>query len=202
LSIANGLCTLEQAKSALNIQDAADNTLVELAVGAASRSIENYVGHRFFIDAAVTVRQFNADDTSSLTIPEGIATATGLIVQTDAAGDGTFETTLTINTDFVLEPVNSLVLYPARPYTEIRLLTGSFPQPANGQPGVKVTAKFGWPAIPDDVTLACILLAKDLVKAKDAPFGVAGTSDFGVLRIRQNATVIALLQPYRPAFLA
>ena len=186
----------------MNISDAAADELVDLAVGAASRSIENYVGHRFFVDATVTARQFNADDTSSLTIPEGISTATGLIVQTDAAGDGTFETTLTINTDFVLEPVNSLVLYPARPYTEIRLLTGSFPQPANGQPGVKVTAKFGWPAIPDDVTLACILLSKDLVKAKDAPFGVAGTSDFGVLRIRQNATVIALLQPYRPAFLA
>jgi hypothetical protein len=202
MAITNGLCTREQAKSALNINDTAADELVDLAVGAASRSIENYVGYRFFVDTAVTVRQLVATDYLCVTVTEGISTTGGLVVKTDSAGDGTYETTLTLNTDFVLKPTNSLVVYPARPYTEIRLLTGSFPFPSNGQPGVEVTARFGWPAIPDDVTLACILLAKDLVKAKDAPFGVAGTSDFGVLRIRQNATVIALLQPYRPAFLA
>lgn len=202
MSITNGLCTLEQAKSALNINDAADNVLIELAVGAASRSIEHYLGAHFFVDTTATVREFVANDHLTVTITEGISTTSGLTVKTDSAGDGTFETTLVLNTDFVVRPTNAAVWYPKRPYTQIVRLTGSFPFPSNGEPGVEVTAKFGWPAIPDDVTLACILLAKDLVKAKDAPFGVAGSNDFGVLRIRQNATVMSLLEPYRPALVA
>jgi hypothetical protein len=52
----------------------------------------------------------------------------------------------------------------------------------DGRPTVQVTAKFGWPAVPDDVTKACLVQAGQLHKAKDTPFGVAGVSDMGVLR--------------------
>ena len=115
----------------------------------------------------------------------------------DSDADGSFETTLTISTDFVLAPLNAADNVPVWPYTEIRLVANySFPQSYRGRPGVQVTAKFGWPAVPDDITRACLLYARDLHKSKDAVFNVAGINQFGALRIGQNATVMALLSPY------
>ena len=129
-------------------------------------------------------------------MPKGISTLTGLIVKIDTDYDGTFETTLTIDTDFILEPLNALTEVPAWPYTEI-VLVANYAFPTGRRAGAQVTAKFGWPAIPDDVTMANALLAHDLFKSKDAPFGVAGATDFGVLRIKQNSTIMALLEGFR-----
>jgi hypothetical protein len=51
------------------------------------------------------------------------------------------------------------------------------------RPSVQITALWGWPAVPSLVTEACYQLAEETFKLKDAPFGVAGVNDFGVLRI-------------------
>jgi len=202
MAVTNAYCTLDQVRSSLGINDTMDDTYLTLCVNAASRSIDKYVGRKFWVDTLVTTRSFFADDAYCLTVEEGISTTTGLIVQTDPGGDGTFDTTLVLNTDFLLRPVNAASVYPAEPYTEIFSINGILPILTNGRPGVQVTAKFGWPAVPDDITLACVLLAKDNAKSKDAPFGVAGASDFGILRIRRNQTVVDLLSPFKPALVA
>lgn len=133
-------------------------------------------------------------------IPEGISSTTGLIVKIDADADGTFETTLTISTDFLVAPLNAADNTPVWPYTEILAVSNyTLPVHTSGRPGVQVTATFGWPAVPDDITQACILLSHDLFKSKDAPFGVAGVNDFGALRVTQNRTIAMLLDPYRKA---
>jgi hypothetical protein len=61
---------------------------------------------------------------------------------------------------------------------------------------LQVTAKFGWSAVPVDVEEACLLKAASLFKRKDAPFGVAGFGEFGVVRIRRDSDVGELLNPY------
>ena len=64
---------------------------------------------------------------------------------------------------------------------------------------VQITAKFGWPAIPDDVEKACLVQAAQLFKASDAVFGgVAIGMDGGVLRVRSSLNPMAegLLEGY------
>lgn len=172
---------------------------MEQSINAASREIDGWCGRRFWQDSTVAAREFYADDARCCHVDD-ISTVTGLVVKIDEDADGTFETTLTITTDFVLLPSNAADESPARPYTEIRLVDNySFPVPGNGRPGVQVTAKFGWPAVPDDVTKACLVQATDLFKAKDAVFAIAGGAELGQLRVTSglNRIAKALLAPYR-----
>lgn len=194
--------TAPELQAALPAVDVTDQVLTNIAIDAASRGIDAWCGQRFWLPSTVTARQYSPEN-ESLCRPDPIATTTGLIVQTDTAGNGTFSTTLTITTDFLLRPTNAADETPVQPYTQIWLPTALFPLPYDGRPTVKVTAKFGWPAVPGDVKAAALLLARDLFKEmKDAPFSVAGTAEFGVLRIRQNTTAQRLLARYRRALVA
>lgn len=195
----NCYATLAQVKADLSLGVNTDHdTELDVAINAASRHIDGYTGWRFWQDASVVDRQYRAEDPRYVCVPEGISTTTGLVVKIDDDGDGTFETTLTINTDFILEPLNAADMVPVWPYTEILLADNYFfPRPYNGRPGVQVTAKFGWSAVPDDVTKACIILAHDFYKARDTPFGVAGDASIGFLRVGQNRTASMLLAPYK-----
>jgi hypothetical protein len=152
---------------------------MEAAINGAARQIDKHTGwpHGFWQDSAVVTREFYADDPSCLYVPHGISTTTGLIVKTDNDDDGTFETTLTISTDFLLLPVNAADQSPVEPYTEIRLVdyaSVGFPLYSSGRPGVQVTAKFGWPAVPTAVENACLIQAETLFKAS-----ASGTIQFG-----------------------
>jgi len=60
----------------------------------------------------------------------------------------------------------------------------------------QVTGVFGWPKVPRNVREAARLLAADHFKRKDAPFGVAGFSEYGPVRISQNSMVGNLLHRY------
>jgi len=85
------------------------------------------------------------------------------------------------------------------PFTEIRS-TGNyaFSGSSSNRPTVQVTAKWGFPAVPDDVTAACVLLSRDFYKEmKSAPFGVADFGGDGPLRIGTNRTARMLLDAYR-----
>jgi hypothetical protein len=61
---------------------------------------------------------------------------------------------------------------------------------------VEVTGVFGWPAVPAPVVQATMLVASELFRLRDAPFGVAGFGEFGAVRVRENPKVAALLDPY------
>jgi hypothetical protein len=202
VTITNGYATRDQLKAELGIPVSNTNQddLLDAAINAASRQIDGVTGwpHGFWQDGTVVAREFYAESHYCLDVPEGISTTTGLIVKIDEDGDGTFERTLTISTDFLVAPVNAGDNVPAWPYTEI-IVTDNYSLPllSNRRPGVQITAKFGWPAVPDDIAKACLVLAHDLYKAKDAPFGVAGIADQGVLRVGTNRTAALLLAPYK-----
>lgn len=198
--MAESYCTVSELKGLLGITDNTDDEALALSISAASRQIEGYTGARFWTDAAVITRTYETDDYLRLDLDDPIASATGLVVKIDTDGDGVFETTLTQQTDYVLHPDNAATMSPVQPWTAIRLVNNFFfPILYNGRPGVQVTATFGWPAIPDDVRKACLIIATDLWKSKDTAFGVAGQSDFGPLRVQPgiNRTAKALLDQYR-----
>tara|TARA_R110000868_G_scaffold82598_1_gene233165 strand:- start:1214 stop:1840 length:627 start_codon:yes stop_codon:yes gene_type:complete len=202
MSITNGYATLDQFKAQMRIgvSDYEDDARMELAVAAASRQIDAHTGRRFWQDSTVKVREFICVDDDCVFVDD-ISTTVGLIVKTDSDTDGTYETTLTVDVDFKLAPWNAADETPVRPYEELRLMPLSsnyFPQNEDF-PTFQVTAKFGWPAVPDDVTKACLVQAGLLFKADDASLGAIQFADAGVALRMQNRlhpVAEALLEPY------
>lgn len=198
MALVNAYSTIDEYESALQIRDVDDQERLIVSLNAASRQVDQHCGRRFWQDATVKVRTYHAEDSLTCVVDD-ISTTTGLIVKTDEAQTGAFGTTLTITTNFVLEPLNAAAETPVRPYEEISIvdtLGGYFP--TSSRPGVQVTAKFGWPAVPDDVKLATIVQAQMLYKAGDAALGVLqGGIDGNSFRVgRIHPTVVGLLEDY------
>lgn len=209
MALTHAYCTLPELKTDLgNIADTDSDVALERAINAASRQIDGYCRQRFWLDSSVVAREFYATgDGTTLNLWQddvaGIGSSSGVIVKSDTAGDGTYATTLTVGTDFLLLPRNAALASPARPYTQIQAglsgaATWSFPTWSTSRPTVQVTAKWGWPVVPDEVVQACVLQAAQLFKARDAVFGVAAFGEFGPLRVRSALNPIAegLLEPY------
>lgn len=95
--------TLALVKSSLGIPDAvtSEDTAITAAIGAADALIDNYTGRTFEV-AATSARTY-VPRTASILDVDDIATATGLVVKVDNDQDGTYETTLTVTTDYVLD---------------------------------------------------------------------------------------------------
>ena len=199
MTLTNCYATLDELSDVLGIEDADGDARMEAALNAASRQIDAHTGRRFWQDATVVTRTYHADDEYFVEVDD-ISTTTGLIVKTDTTADGTFATTLTITTDFVLGPLNAANEVPARPFENITAVGNySFPM-VNRRAGVSVTAKFGWAAVPDDVAQACLVQAKNLYKAPAGTLaGYQMSSGDGIVtRIPGlDGVAIALLERYR-----
>lgn len=184
MAITNGYATLPEARTVLGITDIADTTddlEIEDCVETASRDIDAYCGkgRKFWQDGTAVNRVYFPANSHCLYVDD-ISTTTGLVVKVDEDDDGTFETTLSINTDFAVHPVNAAAEYPVRPWTRIVLLDGAlsgWQRLSSGRPYVQVTAKFGWSAIPEQVKRATLLQTKLLFKADDTTFGTFQSMD-------------------------
>lgn len=175
MTITNGYATLADLKATLGITDRVDDTELESAIEAASRQIEAHCGRgrKFWQDTSAVARTYYPR-TSRLCYVDDISTKTGLVVKADTGDDGTFATTLTIDDDFIVQPINADVESPVRPWTCVVLLSGSataFTSNTSGRPFLEVTAQFGWPAVPEAVRRACLIQAKSIFKSQDATFG-------------------------------
>lgn len=183
--------------------DGRDDQKFDLAISAASRMIDAYCGQRFWQDPEVVTRTFAPTDTYTLLFDDPISTTDGLVIALDTSDSGTYGTTLS-TTDYVLSPTNAAVMVPAQPYTSLRMTgaTYRFMRSCYGRDLVQITAKWGWPAVPDEIQKATMIQAADLFKAKDAAFGVAGVNEFGPLRVTSGLNRLAesLVQPYRIKF--
>lgn len=163
------------------------------AVTSASRAVDHYTARRF--DQATEARTFQPCRYDRVDVDD-IASLAGLVVKTDSGNTGTYGTTLTIDTDFIVEPVDALTN--GRPIRRLTLLTGSLPV---GGPRyrLQVTATFGWPEVPEDVVQATLIKAARIYRRRKTPDGIAGVNDFGPVRVSrfEDPDVVALLDPYR-----
>lgn len=179
--------------------DTADDVVLQAALDAASSQIDAFCDRTFLADATTSVREYMVTTTGPLDV-DPIASTTGLVVEVDQDNNGTYETVWTIGTDFRLEPINAAVN--GEPWTRlVPLGTRWFPRLAY-RPGVRVTAKFGWPGgtAPAPVKHAVLIQASRLFKRKDSPFGVAGSVEFGSeirLLAKLDPDVESLVRPYR-----
>jgi hypothetical protein len=192
MAITNGYATLAEVKAALRITDSVDDSLLENSIEAASRRIDGYCG-RFFYQRSATVKFFPIHE-YKCAVPD-LASST-VTISLDTTGDGTYETVLTAG-QYQLEPFD--VVLEGRPYRTITAIGGqTFPlysQPAI--PSVQVQGTWGWPAIPDDVREACVLLSIRGFARYNAALGVVGFADMAIQVRSVDPDVRDLLFPYR-----
>lgn len=107
------------------------------------------------------------------------------------------------DSDFMLEPLNNS--YQGQPFTAIRTIARPFiftlaqiPAGWAGFDGrVYVTAKFGWPAVPNQIVQANKILAARYFHRKNAPLGVISFSNEVAFRMAgADADAAKLLLPF------
>ena len=198
------LVTEDDLKELLGISDNVDDNRLTLAADAATQMVQAYCDRHFVQQAAATARVFVAS-TPWLVEVDDISTTTGLIVKTDEDDDGVFETTWAAG-DYQLEPLNGKMGGQTWPYTRLRAVQSREWPSDYGQAVVQVTARWGWANpdgvdhyLPQPVEQAAQIQGVSIFKSADAPLGIAGFGDIGIMRLRQamHPVAAALLAPYR-----
>jgi hypothetical protein len=175
VAVVNGYTTAADVQNALGLGTAVitpDTAEIEAAIGAVSRTIDDYCG-RFFYSAAGTVL-FTASNYGYAELP----------------GDWSAITSIT-NKDFIGWPTTGIII----------TTFGSHTFPVGITEGVKVIGTRGWAAVPAAVSQACALQTVRIHARRATPFGVAGSPDGGIIRLlsRLDPDVELMLRPYRVA---
>jgi len=202
MAITNGYCTQNELKAFVGIptSDSQDNDLLDDAVNAASRQIDAFCGRQFYADGSATARKFFTDDLYRLRVDD-ISTTTGLVVKYDDDDDGTYEVTVS-SSDVKLLPINGVVGgIQGSPFYIIELISDTSNQwpldYSSNRPRAEITAKWGYAATPEQIRQATLLLASEFFAMRNAPLGVAGVGDFGVVNIQQNREITRMIAPFR-----
>jgi hypothetical protein len=201
-----------------------EKQLLDAVVAAASRQIDDYTNRRFWLDTTTSSRVFTPED-GSYTFFDDCAPTT-MSVSVDNGLNGTYGTAWTAGTNYQLEPLNATAQGIAA--TGLRALSGyimpldyqdgsdvlvkgtnvyqfgggsDYPptSPAGrGRATIRITAYWGWPAVPAQIRYACILQCGMLLKSKDTPLGISGGADMGQMRLSSAIHPVArtLIDPF------
>jgi hypothetical protein len=195
VAITNGYCTLNDVKSGLNLDDSAENAAIELAISTASRQIDDYCGRFFYKDGTEitpAIRYYTPENFWTLVVDDFISISE---ISSHSNFDPTYDT-IWASKDAIYEPVNN----PARGWPLTRILAvGSYVFPRPFPQSVRVKGIFGWSAVPYEVKTAAKIQASRLLLRNQSPFGIAGSTDIGTVRLaaKLDADVEALLRPLR-----
>jgi hypothetical protein len=201
VAVVNGYITLAGLKNYLKIDDSVEDTLLEQIIESASRSIDRIANRRFYLDGSASARTYRPVGNMRV-IVDDIGTTTGLILKTDPNSSGVYQTTFTLNSDYIVEPTNALAK--GRPINYLTIVGGTaMSLPVNYWPQVEVTARWGWPSVPDDIEQATYILSADLYKRKDSIGGVLGLSELGAIRMSPlGRDITSMVRAYRREFFA
>ena len=202
VALGQNYCTVEELKSRLGITDTSDDFELGLAAAGASRAIDEITGRYFW--RGTDTRTYIPESISRQSLDD-LVSVTSLKVDRD--GDGVFEEIWTQGTDYALEVApgkyNAAAKGEQWPYTAAQVITGGklfpFTWMWSHLDRIQVTGVFGWPAVPLNVKNAAIIAGAQIFRIKDAPFGVAGFGEFGVVRVQSNPQVMWLLRRLRGA---
>jgi hypothetical protein len=189
--------TSSNFKTRFGITVATDDTRIAAHITSASLEVDSMCGRQFGPHSgAATDRYFAADSPWLARIDDTYEITTVAIDTTD---DGTYATTLTVNTDYRTTPLNGIGPngQSGWPAQNLLIVSNTYCFPQCRRPGIKVTAKWGWTAVPTDIVEATYLLAHRLYFEVDVPSGnVPGSSEFGGTPLRRPYTVERLLHNY------
>lgn len=193
--MANEYALLADLKARLQITDSLRDNELQGKLTTASRDIDQDTGRRFYLDGGATARVFNPRNRQFPTaegmklLVDDIGSASGLVVEV-----GTASTGWSALTNYETGPDNALAL--GDPITW--LLRTFIPWVFYPLQRVRVTAMWGWPAVPNQIAEACLLRAARLFRRRDSPDGVWGAGDFGVVRVsRYDPDYDELIRPFK-----
>ena len=187
--------TTSLVKASLGIPSGttSEDAYIEDAIDAAEDEINNFCDRTFVADGSATARVYQPS-TNVLVYTDDFYTTTSLVVKQDDSNDGTYGTTLTNTSDFI-------VVGNSAPFNCIRSVSSPFPRYTSNRPTVQVTAKWGYKtAVPAAVAQAALILSARLFQRRSSPLGVmAGVvNDFGPIRVsRIDPDIQRLLAGYR-----
>jgi hypothetical protein len=188
--------TLAEFKAAVGITDTTDDGALQSVLDATDTLIDLYCDRKTGFGTASETRYYTAEDYEYVLTDDLVSVTT---LQTDDDANGTYETTWTVGTDYVLAPRNAAL--DGFPYTEIDTSV-TWPRnfPKDVYLGVKVVGVFGFPSVPAAVKQAEIIQAGAVWNSRTAPFGVIGSADLGgILRMSRalHPEAALILEPYR-----
>jgi hypothetical protein len=165
---------------------------IDAAIDAAEQEVDNYTGRSFVVPGSATAKVFRPMN-DRVVLVDDIAQTTSLVVKTDTADDGAYDTTLTITSEFVVDGNTA-------PFRVIRRVDGSsFPRYTSDRATVEVTAYYGYAmSIPKAIVQASTVLGARLYQRRSSPLGFQAGLEGDAVRIsRIDPDVRALLSGYR-----
>ena len=192
--------TTAELAAFMRISDNLDDAQLARAVTAASRAIDQATGRQFGLVAAPEARYYTlAYDSRKcrwFADIDDLMTDTGLALAYDSDDDGGFATTVDTG-DVVLDPRNAAAK--SEPWTRLWVRPGSTATVGAVQDGLRVTARWGWSAVPTAIVEAALLQASRVASRRDSPYGIAGTGEQApALRIlsKVDPDVEVAVRPY------
>ena len=163
-----------------------------MALQAAENAVNAMCYRSFAVPTEATTRLFVGCDPYLLTVPD-IANTTNLVI----VNDGTTLAAADYQLEVLPGDVNAVGMDGrTRPYQYIRRLSGTWDIPSDGEATISIAARWGWSAVPAEVTAATKLLARDYLLARDTGFGIVQVGEFS-RRVAANGVVHELLGPLR-----
>lgn len=191
---------LEEMKARLGITDTSQDYELQTSIAASAGWLNSYTGRHF--NRVIETRTFAPQDIYQLRIDDLADVPSSFKVDYD--GDGIYEQIWVKDVDYQLyrgQDVFNLGSTGVQlPWERVRVITSGktfpFTWPFSPINRVQIAGPWGWPAVPWQIPEANRILAADLFKMKDAPFGIAGVSDLGVTRVSSNPWLVELLRPF------
>jgi hypothetical protein len=152
--------------------DTSRDDLLQRALTAASRAIDRACGRRFWLDPTAVQRNYNPwrgrvvrEADGEILLTDDIGDTTGLAMETGTPAGGV-RTAVT-----GWETVPDKALADGQPITGLLRPMGIWTWSTTSTTRMRVTTRFGWPAVPDEVEQATLIQASRLFKRKDSPEG-------------------------------
>ena len=195
IAVTNGYAAVADLAGYMTVNAVTYNDDLAHALTTASRQIDAHCARRFWADTAATARVYWSKDTRVAMIDDAWAITS---VKASSADDGNYDVTYATMTDYQAEPLNGVADgVDGLPTWRLRFNKAVLPI-GTETPTLQITAKWGWAAVPEAVRQACLIMAGEIFKLREAPFGVAGFNEMGAVRIgRMSPQAAALLRPFR-----
>lgn len=159
MPIGDAYATAAEYRARIDKSDNADDADILEALKGVARFIDRQCGRHFTQSAADQVRYFDGNGRAKLYVDD-IVTLTAAAVDTGL--DGTYAQAVTVASNVLLSPYNAAEI--SEPFTAVELApygtNNELSAWTRGPKTVKLTATWGWPAVPDAIREANVFLAR------------------------------------------
>lgn len=185
--MANEYADWEELKGMRSITGSGQDDALQRAVRRASRAIDRRCARRFWRDGVISARS----------LPSGRGqTAVSGGSETLLSSDIADAATVTVSVGGISTPSDSLSFSYFSASEPRGAITGLIRSSWYGG-RIEILAEYGWPAVPDSIEEATLLLANRRYMRKDSPEGTSGWSTEGSVGVsRFDSDIEDLVQPF------